>query len=259
MRRVHDDSLVGWLRSRTKGGNLTGMDVAGWPASTWILHTIHERPDLRSDLTDDDVNRLRLLRRDQPETVIDDVDLDALLALRDMERRWHDPWGSEWARVRWRELAERSGVELGHAHLAPGQAWLADTALPANVVGPEEGSLDVESMESLMRYLTDHEHLGTDPTCFALYAQLPASEFDEPVLFTGPLSAIPSLVDAGEGPYAIPNNFWPEDRSWFVYTDYDNWATKVSGSESLIGLLRSAPDLETVDWEPRPRRPRRWR
>ena len=44
-----------------------------------------------------------------------------------------------------------------------------------------------------------------------------------------------------------PTNIWPTDRSWVVYTDYDLWGTRVSGSVSLIDALRNDPELETVD------------
>ena len=43
-----------------------------------------------------------------------------------------------------------------------------------------------------------------------------------------------------------PTNFWAEDRSWFVLTDYDSWGTKVHGSVSLIEEVLREPDLETI-------------
>ena len=46
-----------------------------------------------------------------------------------------------------------------------------------------------------------------------------------------------------------PSNFWPSDRSWFVYTDWDLWGTKVSGPAVLINAIRSDPNLETLDWQ----------
>ena len=43
-----------------------------------------------------------------------------------------------------------------------------------------------------------------------------------------------------------PSNFWPEDQSWFVYTDWDRSSTKVSGNADLINRLATDPELETV-------------
>ena len=45
---------------------------------------------------------------------------------------------------------------------------------------------------------------------------------------------------------AAPNNIWPADRSWMVFTDYDLWATKVSGSHALIADLLNEPELEAI-------------
>ena len=217
---------------------------------------MHERRDLRADLTCDDVRRLRLMRRDQPHTPIDDVDLDDLLALHEPAFDWHERPGPEWTRLTWREQARRLGITLGLPEFPPGGRWLPAESLPANVMGPQEGSLDVDSLSALLRCLAEHEAQGQEATCFALYAPLPSFEFDELVLFTGPLSAVPSLVDPTQERWAAPNNLWPEDHSWFVYTDDDLWATKVSGPASLIQRLRSDPDLETFDWAPASDRPR---
>ena len=44
-----------------------------------------------------------------------------------------------------------------------------------------------------------------------------------------------------------PSNIWAADRSWFVYTDWDLWGTKVSGSAHLIGSLFADNDMEAVE------------
>jgi len=45
-----------------------------------------------------------------------------------------------------------------------------------------------------------------------------------------------------------PSNLWPDDRSWFVYTDADLMATKVKGSAALIAALVDDVHLETLRW-----------
>ena len=57
------------------------------------------------------------------------------------------------------------------------------------------------------------------------------------------LHQLNDLYDERSG---APTNVWPEDRAWFVYADWDLWATKVSGSPSLIDALRADTILETV-------------
>lgn len=250
MRRTSDASLLSWLRERTDQVNLTGLDVSGWSAETWVLHAMYERSDLRADLTRDDVFRLRLSRRDHPEVAVDDRDVDALFDLWQQEYDWRARPGPEWSRVPWAELASRLGLALGRPALPPGAEWFASSRFPARLQGPVEGSLDVASLDGLVRCLAEHESLGLDAACVALYSPLGSNEFDEIVLFEGPVGSLPSLVDPSQGRHSMPNNFWAKDHSWFVYTDVDLWATKVSGPESLIARLRVDPTLETLSWSP---------
>ena len=248
MVRVVDESLVSWLRHRSDGGAVAGVDAAGWPANTWILHPMYERRDLRSDLSLDDVYRLRLIRRDQPDTVVDDVDVDELFAIGPVPENWREPPGQQWTRLRWRDLAQRLNIQLGDSKFPPSGEWFPHTSFPANIVGLNEGSLDEGSLGTLIGHLGALDPLGSETSCLALYAPLSVGELDELVLFQGPLGSIPDLVDPDEGRTGTPGNFWPLDHSWFVYTDWDLCATKVSGPASLIRALQADPDLETFDW-----------
>jgi hypothetical protein len=47
-----------------------------------------------------------------------------------------------------------------------------------------------------------------------------------------------------------PNNFWPEDRVWMVWSDYDLWATRVDGCEELIDVLVADEELKTARADP---------
>ena len=64
---------------------------------------------------------------------------------------------------------------------------------------------------------------------------------------TGPLETVASMYD-DKAVVASPTNFWPSDRSWFVYTDWDLLGTKVSGPAELIEALRMHPTLEVLDF-----------
>ncbi len=70
-------------------------------------------------------------------------------------------------------------------------------------------------------------------------------EFDENTIYTGALTELVDLYDDDDLP-GSPSNIWPDDKAWFIYTDYDLWATKVSGSADLISRLAADPELETV-------------
>jgi hypothetical protein len=47
-----------------------------------------------------------------------------------------------------------------------------------------------------------------------------------------------------------PNLIWPEDRAWFVATEYDFDSTLVGGSRALIDALLAAPGLEVLEVDP---------
>jgi hypothetical protein len=111
------------------------------------------------------------------------------------------------------------------------------------------------SLDVLLHALVAHSADGGDTPCFAFYAPLATGDFDHPALLSGPLRAIRGLVHR-ENPVLLhdfrstPSNFWPHDRSWFAWTDWDLWGTKISGSRGLIDAVRAEPELETVTWAP---------
>ncbi|MEM9656289.1 MAG: hypothetical protein AAGA65_29685 [Actinomycetota bacterium] len=154
--------------------------------------------------------------------------------------------GEEWQRLRWRELAARLGHGLDDNNVPPCFRWFPYKSWPASIRPPAEGSLDADSLASLTEQLKAVTPAGT---CFASYGLVAAGANEElPRCFYGPLDAIDVLVDPSMGRHGTPSNFWPDDRSWFVYTDWDLMGTKVSGSRRLIEALSSHADLETILW-----------
>jgi hypothetical protein len=73
----------------------------------------------------------------------------------------------------------------------------------------------------------------------------PCWDMQRPHKFQGTLAEAITQYD-DQSQRGAPNNIWPTDRSWLVYTDCDLWATKVSGSADLITSLLIDDDLETV-------------
>ena len=41
-----------------------------------------------------------------------------------------------------------------------------------------------------------------------------------------------------------------DDHAWVLYTDYDAWSTKISGSKDLIRAIADDPELETLSPSP---------
>ena len=60
--------------------------------------------------------------------------------------------------------------------------------------------------------------------------------------FRGLLPSLPGLVNREEWRSGTPSNLWPEDR-WFVYTGWDLWGTKVSGTSELIEAVAAHAEL----------------
>ena len=93
-----------------------------------------------------------------------------------------------------------------------------------------------------------HSPAGSGTACFAFYAPVATGDFDAPVLLAGPLRAIRGLVEGENAFRSTPGKFWPRDRSWFAWTDWDLWATKISGPHALVDAVRAEPELETITW-----------
>jgi hypothetical protein len=79
--------------------------------------------------------------------------------------------------------------------------------------------------------------------CSCYYSPLAGRLGEEPMTLEGPLSEV---VSTSLKQRFTPNNIWPDDRSWFVFTDADLWATKVSGSLELTKDLVQTGELETI-------------
>jgi hypothetical protein len=152
---------------------------------------------------------------------------------------------------------------------------------------PNRSELDEEPLAALCAIL--RWHTGTSDRCYfgistihggvkeefpdAPLFRLPKRDF---AILVGPLSAadqigiadnhsstfsVSALVWTGEGPPPdfdpapsawgmAPNLIWPEDRAWFVASEYDFDSTLVGGSRELIGAILSSPDLEAWEVDP---------
>ena len=162
--------------------------------------------------------------------------------------------------VRWREVAAWSGIEITSGVQFPDLAFpehepAGAEPWPGHV--PQVGSLHPADAQALAAVLA--RHTSTPGRCwFCLWEgwgalALPASrrvEFPARsyVLFTGPLSAVLSLITAHDG-YS-PNLWWPDDRAWCVATEIDLPWTYVGGSDALVGDVLADAILETQPASP---------
>ncbi|MFD0555689.1 hypothetical protein FB566_0898 [Stackebrandtia endophytica] len=171
------------------------------------------------------------------------------------EPGWPADPGQGWRRLRWHELAERTGNPVVVQHVAPQyrvpsfRAFFSvkqGDGLWETISWPDWGTLDRESFHSLAAVL--QRFSGSDTVTFAHPCPLRDPEV-EPHVFRGRLGDLALLeqLDA----YHTPANMWPADRSWLVYTDWDLSGTKIYGPPELLTMIEEDKFLETV-WLPLP-------
>lgn len=71
------------------------------------------------------------------------------------------------------------------------------------------------------------------------------------MLFEGPLSTIVQFDEMGFS--TSPTAWWPKDRQWVVYTDWDLSFTVIAGSAELDARLNRSRELEIVRVAPETR------
>ena len=249
MSRVPDAALeLNWLLAEHEKSVWTGMDPTGWQDTVWVLHAMYENPTLEGAGTHDDENKRRIAAGGEP-TMIGDVNLDEVTTDSGVPLGYSSTPGPGWRRLTWGEYLARAGHGLYDPHIYPPcHRWFPPDSWPLSIEPPPEGSLDQASFVALIHSIAAFAPNAYDTEIFAFMATLPAGSTDDTDyhLWKGPLGAIPSLMV--EGYRFTPTNWWPADRSWFVWTDYDLQGTKVSGPAGLIASLKSDDYLETTAW-----------
>jgi hypothetical protein len=143
-----------------------------------------------------------------------------------------------WRRLHWRTLASRLRLDLDGDELARTASWFGYRSWPASIEPPCEGSLDRASFHGIIECLLAVSPQGKRTSCRAFHE--PTGWWQQPAVIDAPLDRIPTFGSTPQQRFST-SNFWPLDRSWFVYTDYDLSATRVSGSPHLLALLREHP------------------
>lgn len=234
---------LAWLfEQRSKFEVGTGFDPDGWEDSIWVLHSMYEHEDTAISLTYDEAGRLlRAGKPANPHPI--KARMNELLSTGVGLGMASNP-GPGWHRVLWTEFAERHGIPLPVYRGVPIAPSPRSGSWPVSIQPPCEGSMDEDTLRELLAALARAESAGGATRCWSFFASIPARDWECPTLFHTRLDQIPELPRAASQDFA-PHNVWPDDRSWFVYTDYDLSATRVSGSARLIGALEENAELET--------------
>ncbi len=203
----------------------TGYEVEGWEVGAWILHAMYENDEPPAGLTYDDVERIeRAATRSPEEPERDPRDIDSLARLAELGTLVGLPIGASSSPQAPTASRTRAGRFPSVRRRKPLWIWSSSS-----------GS-SVTSATGRPRVPTRSASGGSRPL---------AGDFLKPSMYRAPLREgreIYSLTASGG-----PNNVWPVDRGWFVWTDHDLCGTRVSGSRELIDALLEDPDLEVLE------------
>ncbi|MEU3764937.1 hypothetical protein AB0E55_07715 [Amycolatopsis keratiniphila] len=239
-----------WLQA-VCGDGLTGFMPPAMPDAAWVLNAMYEHERGPMETTHHEYHQARLADGSVQPHIIGGVDLDAVSVTTGggLGRAEHP--GSGWRRLRWAELARRTGDPVVPDGLLPSYRCFPSIrkkgSWPLGIVPPTEGSLDRETWTRLLEILTEHSPAGPVTRCLAYYSPLTlgASDFENLHVRVGKLGDAAILYDDPETDFS-PSNLWAEDRSWCLCTDYDLWATKVAGSQVLVDALVSDSEIEAI-------------
>jgi hypothetical protein len=222
-------------------GWVVGYRADDWSASAWILHAMYETATLPEGLSHDEGRRIQKAAGLHPGYPEGGLNVAGGQWIGNPLGRSRHP-GSGWERLRWEALEARMNLEP--VQDLPGYDSFPIASWPVNVRPPGEGSLDREQFLRLLDHLAGLTVAAGQTHCLSLYAAAASGDYDNdpPEVSVGTLDELRDLYDAQTA--GSPSNFWPEDRSWFVWTSPDLWGTKVSGPQELIDSLQKDNQLE---------------
>lgn len=239
------EQAVEWLKQTGQtSGFITGFDPDVWPSQTWLLHAMYRNGALLGLGTHADVRQSKIGRGLLEPMIIGDVTLDGATTVTGVALGYVVRPGQQWTRLLWRDYLAETGGQLGSVHEGPpSDLWFPSGSWPVSVAPPPEGSLDEVTWSALLEVLEE----STEEDCFAFYSSLPSQKFEAVEVWRGRVRSLRTVLESS-GHEFTPSNIWAVDRSWFIYTDYDLLATKVSAPRRLIDRLLAHPDIESKTW-----------
>lgn len=217
-----------------------------FPAYCKLFHPIHEDASTRSHYLT--WNEEKSANPAPLETEPGKKALAALLSDSVLVGRCSGVEETQEARVLWRTLAERYGLTF-HPEFNPEsfRKVFKTGSWPRYLLGPAEGTLDRKTCEALISVLKPFSHAQ------AIYFRF--SDYlinDLPHLYSGDLGDLTTfLIKPHFG--GTPECWWPEDRGWCVFTDWDLTFTLIGGSKELVETCVAHPMMECMVVKPETR------
>ena len=233
--------------STSRNGNVVAQYVPRvFAAYCKLFHPIHQDASIR-----DHVPAWSEEKRANPapaETESGKKALAAILSDGLLFGGWSGVEEPQDSRVLWHTLAEKHGLvfhpEFNHESF---RKAFAAGSWPRYLLGPAEGTLDRKSCKALISILKPLSRAN------GIYFRF--SDFlmnDLPHLYSGDLNELTIFLTKPHF-FGTPECWWPEDRSWCVYTDWDLTFTLIGGSRTLVDACVAHPMLECIVVQPETR------
>lgn len=131
---------------------MTGFMPPAMPDAAWVLNAMYEHERGPGDVSHHEYRRARLADGTASRDIVGGIDLDAVsVAMGGGLGRAEHP-GAGWRRLRWAELARRTGDPIVPGGLLPSFRCFPlatrNGSWPLGIIPPTEGSLDRESSGS---------------------------------------------------------------------------------------------------------------
>ena len=184
-------STTDWLLELC-GDGLTGFMPPAMPDAAWVLNAMYEHEQGPAEVSYHEYRQARLADGSIQPDIVAGIDFEAVgIATGGGLGRAEHP-GPGWRRLRWAELARRTGDPVVPDGLLPSYRCFPSAkkegSWPLGIVPPTEGSLDRETWNRLIAILTEHSSAGPDTPCLAYYnpMMLGATDFDNLHVRCGP-------------------------------------------------------------------------
>ena len=126
----------------------------------------------------------------------------------------------------------------------PGGKWREAT------IGPKEGSLQLNEIQNLQPFLEPFTTTKRLLLYFgAMHSMINKFSLNSNAIYEGSFVDLIELMKEKKEdapPNMSPELWWPEDRQWFVYSDYDVVVSIVGGPKRLIDELAKSKILECI-------------
>ncbi len=250
---IDGSEQMAWLISgRGDGMWSVGVEPDGFEARVKVFHAMWEHPSAGKAESYDQAEKRSIAEGEREPRIVGDTNLSEVGTLiGTVGGPSQRPSG--WRRLRWSDLAQRWGVAIDAdavnsvACFSPG---LKSGSWPTSILPPTEGSLDWESYERLMSILCSVPGPHSILAFSTILTWFGDTGFEVPLVYS---TAEELLAEYQSSPLnGSGQNWWPEDRRWLVYTDYDLCTTTVHGDRDLIQMISSDDYLEAFELLPDP-------